>query len=127
MSGALDPGLDRISLTGVRARGFHGVLDHERRDGQEFLVDVVLGISPNVSPGRSDDLRHTVDYGAVAVAIVEILEGPAVNLIETLALRVADSCLAFESVAAVQVTVHKPGAPIPVPFADVAVTVTRAR
>ncbi|MGB7981771.1 MAG: dihydroneopterin aldolase [Candidatus Nanopelagicales bacterium] len=121
------PDLDRIILTGVRARGFHGVFDHERRDGQEFRVDAVLGVSSMDRAAQSDDLAHTVDYGALALGIVAILEGEPVDLIETLAVRIAEQCLALPDVAAVTVTVHKPQAPIPVPFDDVAVSVTRTR
>lgn len=127
MSEPFSRDLDRILVTGVRGRGFHGVLPHERETGQEFVVDVVLGVMSIAKSARSDDLRHTVDYGAVAAAIVEIVEGPAVNLIETLASRIADRCLQFDFVRAVRVTVHKPNAPLPVPFEDVAVCITRSR
>lgn len=127
MTDAFSRDLDRISLKGVRARGFHGVLDEERRDGQEFRVDVVLGVLSISKAARSDDLRHTVDYGGVARAVVEVIEGPPVNLIETLAVALAERCLAFDFVRAVTVTVHKPQAPIPVPFDDVSVTITRAQ
>ncbi len=121
------PDLDRITVTGVRARGYHGVFDHERRDGQEFRVDVVLGVASMDRAAQTDDLVHTVDYGAIALGIVAIVEGEAVNLIETLAVRIAEHCLVLPAVAAVSITVHKPQAPIPVPFDDVAVTVTRSR
>lgn len=117
--------LDRIVLTGVRARGFHGVFDHERADGQEFVVDVTLGITSMAVAAATDQLDQTVDYGAVAQAIVGIVEGEPVDLIETLADRIARCCLAFAPVRAVTVTVHKPQAPIPVPFDDVAVQITR--
>jgi dihydroneopterin aldolase len=127
MTDHFGPDLDRISLTGVRARGFHGVFDEERRDGQEFRVDVVLGVLSVSMAARTDELRHTVDYGGVAQAVVDVITGPPVNLIETLAVTIADRCLAFDSVRAVKVTVHKPQAPIPVPFDDVSVSITRAR
>lgn len=119
--------LDRIILTGVTARGFHGVFDHERQDGQEFRVDVVLGVMSISKAAKSDNLLHTVDYGAVAQAVVAVIEGPPVNLIERLAVTIAERCLDFDYVRAVTVTVHKPQAPIPVPFDDVAVRITRAR
>ena len=119
--------LDRIVLKGVRGRGLHGVLPEERDTGQEFLVDVTLGVMSIAKAAKTDDLRHTVDYGGVATAIVEIVEGPPVNLIETLATRIAERCLGFDYVRAVTVTVHKPQAPIPVPFTDVYVRITRTR
>ena len=119
--------LDRITVTGLRARGFHGVFDDERRDGQEFRVDVVLGVLSISKAAKTDDLRHTVDYGAVARAVVDLIEGPPMNLIETLAVAIADRCLTFDYVRAVRVTVHKPEAPIPVPFDDVTVSITRSR
>lgn len=126
MSAGIPVGSDRIILTGVRAHGYHGVLAAEREQGQEFIVDVVLGLDV-ARAASSDDLAATVDYGAVAVAIVELIEGPAVDLIETLAVRIAERCLEFPAVDAVTATVHKPSAPIPVPFTDVAVQVTRPR
>ena len=119
--------LDRIVLKGVRGRGFHGVLGHERETGQEFVVDVTLGVLSISKAAKTDDLRHTVDYGGVATMILEVIEGPPVNLIETLAALIAEKCLAFDYVRAVTVTVHKPQAPIPVDFDDVAVRITRTR
>ncbi|GAB3211330.1 dihydroneopterin aldolase [Marinactinospora thermotolerans] len=118
--------LDRISLRGLRARGFHGVFEHERREGQEFVVDVVLGVDSRAA-ARTDDLSRTVHYGLLATALVEVIEGEPVNLIETLAQRLADTCLARPGVHEVEVTLHKPQAPIPHQFDDVAVTIHRRR
>jgi dihydroneopterin aldolase len=88
---------------------------------------VTLGVLSISKAAKTDDLRHTVDYGSIATAVVEIIEGPAVNLLETLATRIAERCLEFDYVRAVTVTVHKPEAPIPVPFTDVSVRITRTR
>ena len=117
---------DRITLTGVRARGRHGVLPEERILGQEFVVDLVLHLDLGRA-AATDDLTKTVDYGALAVELVRIIEGEPVNLIETLAERLASACLAHEVVEAAEVSVHKPSAPIPVPFGDVVVTIRRGR
>ncbi len=117
---------DRIAIRGISARGFHGVLAHERRDGQDFGVDLVLWVSTAAAAG-SDDLADTVDYGALGVDVAAVVSGKPVRLIETLAERVADRCLADSRVQAVEVTVHKPQAPIPVPFDDVTVTIHRSR
>lgn len=117
---------DRIVLTGLRARGRHGVYDFERAQGQDFIVDVSLEL--DLGPAaRSDDVRDTVHYGELAQRLVAIVTGEPVNLIETLAERLADVCLADRRVSAATVTVHKPQAPIPHDFADVAVTLTRGR
>lgn len=118
--------LDRIAVTGITARGFHGVLDHERRDGQTFVVDVALGVDTRAA-ADTDDLALTVDYSAVAADIVAVVAGEPVDLIETLAQRVATSCLARDLVALVEVVVHKPEAPVGVPFDDVTVTIVRRR
>jgi 7,8-dihydroneopterin aldolase/epimerase/oxygenase len=117
---------DRVVLRGLRGRGRHGVLAHERAEGQTFLVDVVLGLDTRPA-AAADDLARTVDYGMVAARVVGIVEGEPVNLIETLAERIADACLAEPPVGEVEVTVHKPEAPIKVPFEDVSVTVSRSR
>jgi dihydroneopterin aldolase len=119
-------GLDRIALHGLRARGHHGVYDFERQQGQEFAVDVVLEIDLSAA-AVSDEVADTVHYGELADRIVSIVSGPPVNLIEALAQRLADACLADPRVSAVEVTVHKPSAPIPHPFADVSVTLRRVR
>jgi dihydroneopterin aldolase len=118
--------LDRIELTGLRVRGRHGVLPAERELGQEFVVDVVLSLDMRPAAAE-DDLSRTVDYGTLAGRLVSLIEGPPVNLIETLAERLAAACLDQQNVEEVEVTVHKPSAPVPFPFADVSVTIRRAR
>lgn len=111
-----------IALTGLKAVGFHGVFDHERKNGQVFVVDLRMWGNFDT---EHDDLELTVDYGTIASAVVSLIEGPPVNLIETLAGRIAERALAEPRVGAVEVTVHKPQAPISAEFGDVSVTVTR--
>ena len=118
--------VDRVALRGIRARGYHGVLPRERVDGQDFVVDLTLGLDTRPA-AASDDLSLTVYYGAVAQEVVDIVTGEPVNLIETLAEQIAKACLKHEAVDEAKVTVHKPGAPIVVPFDDVTVTVVRRR
>lgn len=117
---------DEIILTGIRAQGFHGVYEAERRDGQEFVADVVLGLSLRRA-AASDDVADTVHYGVFAEQVAAILSGEPANLLETVAQRIADAALAHPLVDTVTVTLHKPQAPIAVPFGDVAVTIRRAR
>jgi 7,8-dihydroneopterin aldolase/epimerase/oxygenase len=117
---------DRIVLRGLRVRGFHGVLPEERRDGQLFGVDVVLETDVTAA-ADSDDLAATVDYSTIARQVEKIVAGDPVDLLETLATRLAAACLAHAGVTAVEVTVHKPSAPIGLPFDDVAVTIRRSR
>ena len=117
-------GGDRIALRGLRAYGHHGVYAAERERGQEFVVDVVLEL--DLAPAAaSDNVADTVHYGELADRLVAIVAGEPVRLIETLAQRLADACLADPRVRAVEVTVHKPAAPIPHAFADVSVTLRR--
>jgi dihydroneopterin aldolase len=118
--------LDKITLTGVTAVGHHGVFDFERRDGQPFVVDAVLHTDFSKA-AESDDLKYTAHYGEVAEYITSLIAGEPLNLIEALAVRIAEGILAGFNVAAVDVTVHKPKAPIGVPFADVTVSVHRER
>lgn len=117
---------DRITLRGLRAVGHHGVFDFERRQGQVFVVDAVLHV--DAAPAAvSDDVEDTVHYGELADRLVEAVTGEPVDLIETLAERLARVCLAQPLVERVELTVHKPSAPIEHEFEDVAVTVDRRR
>jgi dihydroneopterin aldolase len=117
---------DRITLTGLRVRGNHGVFDQERRDGQTFVLDVTVWLDL-AAAAASDDVADTVHYGELATRVAEIVGGEPRNLIETVAAQIADEVLADPRTQAVEVTVHKPQAPIPLDFADVAVTVRRSR
>jgi 7,8-dihydroneopterin aldolase/epimerase/oxygenase len=121
-----DPVFDRLAVRGIRAVGHHGVFEHERREGQEFVVDVVLGVDTREA-GMHDDLSRTVDYGRLTLQIQQTIQTDPVDLIETLARRIADRCLAEPLVEWVEVTVHKPQAPIEVPFDDVTLTIHRSR
>lgn len=115
-----------IRIEGIRARGYHGVLDQERRDGQDFVVDVEL-TGALARAALSDALADTVNYAAVAESVVAVIEGEPVDLIETLASRIAAACLEFPLVENAVITVHKPSAPIPVPFGDVTVSLSTGR
>lgn len=118
--------MDEIRLTGLRASAYHGVLEHERRDGQLFLLDLTVRL-PLAPAAAHDDLAATVHYGELAEAVVAAVERDPVDLIESVAERVANVALGFRAVREVVVTVHKPSAPIAVPFDDVSVTITRGR
>lgn len=117
---------DRIRIRGLRVVGFHGVLPSERAEGQQFLVDLDLRL-PLADAGARDDLGATVDYGTLADAVAGAVRRDPVDLIETVAERVAAVALEHPLVQSVRVTVHKPDAPIATPFADVSVTIERAR
>lgn len=117
---------DVIRLVGVRARGHHGVFDHERADGQDFVVDVAVELDAR-SAADGDDLGRTVHYGVLAEEVVAAVEQDPVDLIETLAERIARVVLAHDAAIAAEVTVHKPQAPITVPFDDVSITIRRSR
>jgi dihydroneopterin aldolase len=115
---------DRITLTGLDVVGHHGVFDFEKEQGQHFVVDITawLDLTP---AARSDDVTDTLHYGELAEYAAGVVAGPPRDLIETVAVEIADGVLARWPVTAVEVTVHKPTAPIPLTFADVAVSVRR--
>lgn len=124
-------GFDRITLTGVQAFGYHGVLETERETGQPFIVDVVLHAEIREA-GRTDDLARTIDYSEVASVVVASITGEPLNLIEALAQRIVDQIFMLESVkitnvSMAEVTVHKPRAPIDAEFTDVSVSIVRVR
>ena len=118
-------GTDRITLSGIRAFGHHGVLAHERTHGQQFSADVTLHLDLSAA-GDSDQLADTIDYGQVAAAVSSELSGPPLNTIEALAHRVARACLADPRCIETEVTVHKPMAPVPVLVEDISVTIRRS-
>jgi dihydroneopterin aldolase len=117
---------DRIQLRGLTVRGNHGVFDHERRDGQDFVVDITVWIDL-AAAAASDDLVDTLDYGALAGRAAAIVAGPPRDLIETVSAEIADDVMSDPRVHAVEVVLHKPSAPIPLTFGDVAVVARRSR
>jgi dihydroneopterin aldolase len=116
---------DRLAVRGLSVHGHHGVFDFERRDGQEFVIDLVLGMDTRVA-AQKDDLHETVDYGTLVDEVRSAVANDPVDLIETLAQRIADVCLRHARVEVVEVTVHKPHAPIQATFDDVALTIKRS-
>ncbi|MGV0744263.1 dihydroneopterin aldolase [Mycolicibacterium sp. XJ870] len=117
---------DRIELRGLKVRGNHGVFDHERADGQDFIVDITVWLDLRAA-AASDELSDTLDYGALAQRAADIIAGPPRNLIETVSAEIADGIMSDERLHAVEVVVHKPSAPIPLTFDDVAVVARRSR
>ena len=119
--------LDKIALSGMKFYGYHGCLNEEREQGQDFYVDVTLSLSLH-SAGKSDELKNTVNYASVFEIVKSVVEGQRFPLIEAIAERIADLILGrYSEVRAVEVTVHKPAAPIPGDFQDAAVTIRRAQ
>ena len=117
---------DRITLTGLRVRGRHGVHEHERAQGQEFIVDATVWL--DLGPAAAtDQLSATLDYGVLARRAAQIVGGDPCNLIETVAARIAADVLTDHRVQAVEVTVHKPHAPLELPITDITVTTRRSR
>ena len=117
---------DQIRLVGISATGYHGVFDHERRDGQVFRADVIVHLDTRRA-AASDDLTLTVDYGTLGSQVAAVLAGDPVDLVETLAERIAATALAHRGVEVVDVVVHKPQAPLTVPFEDIVVAIRRDR
>lgn len=126
MSSAEKKSTDEIVLTGLTVFGRHGVFKHERENGQEFVIDLRLSLDL-ADAAASDDVSDTVHYGELAERVAAVVSGDPVDLIETLAQRIADVVLDDRRVQRAEVTVHKPHAPIPLTFADVAVTIRRTR
>ena len=117
---------DRLAVRGIEGFGHHGVLDVEKRDGQVFVVDLVLTLDTRRA-ASTDDLQDTVDYGTLVAKVKHCIETDPVDLIETLASRLAGICLEDPLVSSAEITVHKPHAPIEATFADVGVTIHRTR
>jgi dihydroneopterin aldolase len=117
---------DSITLTGLRVKAHHGVYDFERENGQDFVIDVTVWLDL-ARPAASDEVAETIHYGELAAEVADAVRRDPVDLIETVAERIAAVVLAHAAAQRVQVTVHKPDAPIEVPFTDVAVQITRGK
>ncbi len=116
---------DLIKITGISAKGFHGVFEIERKKGQKFIVDIEL--SMNLT-NLKDDLSKTVNYAEVAQIAHDNITGKPVLLIETLAENIAKSVLnKYKKAKQVKVIVHKPKAPLTIKFKDVSVEIIRTR
>ncbi len=115
---------DELAVLGIECFGHHGVFEFEKREGQIFVVDLTLGVDTTPA-AASDDLRDTVDYGSLVASVKAAVETDPVDLIETLAQRIAGVCLLDNRVEWARVTIHKPDAPIDAKFSDVALTITR--
>jgi len=117
---------DELTLTGLRATAHHGVFEHERENGQEFVIDVSVWLDSRAA-ASSDDLTQTLHYGVLAEEVVAAVERDPVDLIETVAERIAGVVLAHPEARRTRVTLHKPSAPITVPFEDVSISIERSR
>lgn len=115
---------DRITLTGLEVFAHHGVFDFEREQGQKFIIDAEVSVDIRAA-AAGDELASTVHYGLLAEAILEAVANDPVDLIETLAERVARVALGFAGVSETRITVHKPDAPIDANFRDVSVSIVR--
>lgn len=116
---------DQISILGIKAFGYHGVLQHEAVEGQEFIVDLLITLDLQAA-SRSDDLADTVNYAELAQIVHENIVGERVQLIERLAGRIVDAIKSrYQQISSISVTVHKPHAPVNLDFNDISVTISR--
>nr|NLD40771.1 2-amino-4-hydroxy-6-hydroxymethyldihydropteridine diphosphokinase [Actinomycetales bacterium] len=115
---------DTIWLRGITAHAHHGVFAFEREQGQKFVLDVGYEVDTRTA-ARSDSVEDTVSYAEVADALHHLLVTEPLNLVETVAERMAAAVLAFPGVRAATVVLHKPEAPISIPFDDVSLTIRR--
>jgi dihydroneopterin aldolase len=117
---------DKISITGIKAFGFHGVLDHERKNGQDFIADIEFTYKTDKAT-KTDDIKFAIDYGLVAQLVKSLIEGKPQNLIEKLADDIAKTLLKSFKIDAVKVVLHKPHAPVDMKFSDISVSVERKK
>jgi dihydroneopterin aldolase/2-amino-4-hydroxy-6-hydroxymethyldihydropteridine diphosphokinase len=119
--------MTEINIKGLRVVTCHGALPQEKLTPQPFLFDARL-CGDFFKGAQKDDLDATVNYADVCILIKSIAENNVYNLIEKLAYECAMAILQkFSKVSAVTVTVHKPNAPIHMPFDDVFVSITLER
>lgn len=116
--------MDELRITGIQAKGFHGLFDFEQREGQIFLVDLLVPLDLS-KPGKTDSIADTVDYGAVTARVKELIESGPYLLIERLAEVIATTLKEEFGLSHIEVTVHKPDAPVGVKVSDISVTIRR--
>lgn len=116
--------MDEIAITGIRGFGYHGLFEDEKKNGQEFIVDIRMEKELSLA-GSTDRIDATIDYGKVAVRVKELIESDSFNLIERLAEVIAEQIKSEFSVTSIEVTVHKPHAPVEIEFDDISVTIKR--
>ena len=114
----------RVELRGIELHGYHGVLEHERSEGQRFLFDVELEVG---DAGSSDRIEEAVDYREVVACVREVSGGRAYRLLEALATALADALLERFAVERVDVRVRKPDVVLETPIEEAAVSVVRER
>jgi len=118
---------DKIFISGLALHAYHGVMPYEGKVGQSFTIDLTLSIDLSAA-ARSDKVVDTVSYDKVVECASRAFTAQKYRLIEAAAGRVADAVLgAFPRVREIEVTIHKPHAPIAATFSDVGVTLKRAR
>jgi 7,8-dihydroneopterin aldolase/epimerase/oxygenase len=118
---------DSIFVTGLLIHAHHGVMDHEEKVGQRFIIDLELWLDLS-DASRSDKLADTVSYSAIVETATQAFTSRNYRLVEAAAGSMADAILAtFPRVASIRVTVHKPHAPVAAIFGDVGVTLLRSR
>ena len=118
---------DRIEIKGLTFRANHGVLEHETEFGQAFSLDITCWLD-FAGAARDDDLTQTVNYAELAESALRIATGTPRQLIEAVAVEIAETAMRrYDALHAVEVTLHKPHAPIPAVFDDVAVVARRSR
>jgi 7,8-dihydroneopterin aldolase/epimerase/oxygenase len=118
---------DAIFITGLLVHAHHGVMPHEEKVGQRFVIDLEIAIDL-ARAGASDKLVDTVSYSTIVDTVTRAFTARSYRLVEAAAAAIADAVLsAFVHVTSVRVTVHKPHAPIAAIFNDVGVTILRSR
>jgi dihydroneopterin aldolase len=101
-----------------------GVHEHEKRYEQRVLISADLAVRDDYD-GVSDRLRDVLDYAVLVDGIARLVQAEHVNLIETLAERIAGHCLEDARVESVRIRIEKPDA---IPLArSVGIEIERGR
>lgn len=116
--------MDIIEISGIKGFGFHGVFEEEKRNGQEFIVDIKINRDLKEA-GIKDDLDKTINYASVIERVKDIIETGSFNLIEALAEEIAAKLKKEFLIEKIRVRVHKPNAPISIEFQDISVSIER--
>lgn len=119
--------MEKIIIRGLKIKAYHGVNPEEKRDGQNFILDITAELDAKKAR-LSDNIEHTVSYAKIIKTAIAVFTAESYDLIEVAAHKVGMAIMKeYQKLESVTVLLKKPEAPIKADFEYVAFeeTITR--